>query len=155
MLPTLNEISFLQSAPTQDTITKCNKVLNYSSIHPKTTIQYHANNSILMTYTDAAYFVLPTSISRVAGNYYFTNRMLDYYKVTSTPNGPILIEFNTLKTVGSSSAEAETGGTFEKAQNAIPLRHIIKTVFLHHKPTIGSPTGIDNITYEVILTSII
>ena len=87
-----------------------------------------------MIYTDDDYFVLPTPISRISGNYSFTNRMLDYYKVTSTQNCPILTEFNTLKTVGSSSAEAETSGTFENAQNVIPLRHILKTVFLHHQP---------------------
>ena len=42
--------------------------------------------------------------------------MLDYSKGTPTPNGPILTEFKTLKTVVTSSAEAETGGTFENAQ---------------------------------------
>ena len=87
-------------------MSKLNKVLNYSSTHPNATIQYHAKNVILMTYTDDDYFVLPTPISRISGNYSFTNRMLDYYKVTSTQNCPILTEFNTLKTVGSSSAEA-------------------------------------------------
>ena len=32
----------------------------------------------------------------------------------------------------SSSAEAEIGGTFENAQNVIPLRHNIENVYLHH-----------------------
>ena len=49
--------------------------------------------------------------------------MINYYKGTPTPNGPILEECKTQKTVVSSSAEAETGGT------VIPLRHIIETVY--------------------------
>ena len=52
--------------------------------------------------------------------------MLDYSKGTPTPNFPILSEFNTLKTAVLSSAESETGGTFEVAQNLIPLRHILE-----------------------------
>ena len=36
-----------------------------------------------------------------------------------TPNGPILTEYKTLKTMVSSSAEAERGGAFRNAQNVI------------------------------------
>ena len=57
--------------------------------------------------------------------------MLDYSKGTPIPNGPILAECKTLKSVVSSSDESETGGTFKNAQNVIPLRHIIQTVYLH------------------------
>ena len=69
--------------------------------------------------TDDAYLVLPASHSCIAGHYYFTNRMLDYSKGTPTPNGPILTEYKTLKTMVSSSAEAERGGAFRNAQNVI------------------------------------
>ena len=108
-----------------------------------------------MTDTDAVYLVLPESLSRIAGYYYFTNHMLDYYKGNPTPNGPILTEFKTLKTVVSYSAEAETCGTFENAQNVIPLRHIIETVYLHQQPTKGSLIITDNITYQGILNRFI
>ena len=57
----------------------------------------------------------------MAGYYYFTNRMPDYYKGNPTLNGHILTECKTLKTAFSSSNEAETGGTFENSQNVIPL----------------------------------
>ena len=90
---------------------------------------------ILITNTDSAYLVLPEAHSRIAGYYYFKNRMLDYYKGNLTPNGPILTECKALKTVVSSSAESETGGNFKNAQNVIPLRHILETVCLHQQPT--------------------
>ena len=78
---------------------------------------------ILITEKDYAYLVLSVACSRIAGQYYFTSCILDYSKGTPTPNGPILTERKTLKTVFSSYAEAktETGGTFENAQNVIPL----------------------------------
>ena len=98
-----------------------------------------------MTDTDAAYLVLPKSRSCIAGYYLFADRMIDYSKGTPTPNGPILTECKTLKTVVSSSAESETVGTFENAQNLIPLRHILETVYLHQQPTKGSPIITDNI----------
>ena len=44
-----------------------------------------------MTDTDDAYLVLPEALSRIAGYYHFTKRMVDYSKVTPTPNVPILI----------------------------------------------------------------
>ena len=66
---------------------------------------------ILITDTDDAYLVLPASHSHIAGNYYFKNHLIDYSKGNPNPNGPILIVWNTLKTVVSSSPEAETEGT--------------------------------------------
>ena len=155
MLPDLNEISTCQSAPTQDTMDKFNQVLYYASTHPDATICYHASDMILMTDIDATYLVLPEARSRIVGYYYFTNRILDYSKVTPTLNDPILTELKTPKTVVSSSAEAETVGTFLNAQNVTPLRHITKTVYLHQQPTKGSPIITRNLTYQGILTSFI
>ena len=96
---------------------KFNQVLDYSPMHPNTTIRYHVSDIILMTDTDAAYPVLPTSCSCISFHCYFTNPMIDYSKGTPTPNGPILPEFKTLKTVLSSSSGAKTGGSFEIEKN--------------------------------------
>ena len=92
MLTPPNEIFTWKSAPTQDTIDKCNQVLDYASTHPTATIRYHASNMILMKDPYAAYLVLPESRIRIAGYYYLTNRMLNSYKGTHTPNCPILTE---------------------------------------------------------------
>ena len=62
------------------------------------------------------------------------------------------IYYNTLKTVVSSSAKAETGGSFKNAQNIIPLKNILETVYLHQQPTKGSPIITDNLTSKGILT---
>ena len=73
---------------------KCNQVLDYVSTQPNTTICYHGSSMILITDTDSAYLVLPEYHSCITGYYYFTNRMLDYYKGTLTPNETILTELN-------------------------------------------------------------
>ena len=78
-----------------------------------------------MTDTYATYLALPESHSFIAGYYYFTKCMLNYSKGNPNPNVTILTEYKTLKIVVPSSAEAETGGTFENAQNVIPLRLIL------------------------------
>ena len=59
MLPPPNEIFIRQSATTQSTMDKFNQVLDYASTDPNANICYHASDKILMTYTDAAYLVLP------------------------------------------------------------------------------------------------
>ena len=61
---------------------------------------------ILLTDTDDAYLGLPAARSHITGHYYFKNHMLNYSKVNTTPNWPILKENKALKTMVSSSAEA-------------------------------------------------
>jgi hypothetical protein len=155
LLPAHNEISTCQAAHTQDTMDKCNQVLDYVATHPLAVIQYRASDMILMTDTDAAYLVLPKARSRITGHYYFTNRMDDYTQGIPMANGPVLIECKTLRSVVSSSAEAETGGTFANAQNVIPMKHILETVFRHPQPEKGSPIVTDNLTSQGILIKLI
>ena len=108
-----------------------------------------------MTKTYDTYLVLSSSRSYISGHFYFTNQMLDYYKGTPTTNGIILIESKNPKTVIYSSTESETGGTFKNAKNAIILRHILETVFLHQQHTKGYSIVLGNITPQGILNRFI
>ena len=155
ILPALNEISTSQSAPTEETLARCHQLLDYLATYPDATIGYTASDMILICETDAAYLVLPKARSRIAGHYYFSNRMNDYSTGHPTHNGPILTECKTLKRVVSSAAEAETGGTFENAQNVIPMAWLLKNVFSHPQPALGSPIITDNLTSRGILTKLI
>ena len=76
---------------------------------------YHASDMVLMTDTDDAYLILPTSCIRILGHCPFINCILDYSKGNPNPNFPIWTECKTLKAVVSSPAESEIGGTFENA----------------------------------------
>ena len=42
MIVAVNELASQQSAPTQETVKKCNMLIDYAHTYPNTTIRYHA-----------------------------------------------------------------------------------------------------------------
>lgn len=54
MLPALNEIASTQANPTQATLEKCKRLLNYPLTYPNAYICFHASDMILHVDTDAA-----------------------------------------------------------------------------------------------------
>ena len=121
ILPTLNEISASQAAPTENKNGKIKMLLDYLSTYPNAKIRYTASDMILYVDSDAAFLVAPKARSRVAGFYYCG----DSYTKNTTPhsklNGAVHIECKTLKHVVISAAEAETGGLFHVCQKAVQL----------------------------------
>lgn len=150
LLPALNEIAMQQSAPTQNTMNKCNQLLDYVATYPNATIRYKASKMILQVDTDAAYLVLPKARSRCAGHYYLTNDSLD----NPPPNGPIYTLCKTIRNVVSSSAEAETHGAFTNAQEIIPIKRMLEAMG-HKQPPNGTPLKTDNKTSHDITTNLI
>ena len=59
MHPGLNEVSITQAKPTQQTLKKCLRLLDYVATHPNATIRFYASEMILNVNLDAAYLVLP------------------------------------------------------------------------------------------------
>ena len=155
MLTALQEIASEQAKPTEDTLKKCKHLLDYAATYPNAILRFHASDMILHVDTDAAYLVLPRARSRYAGFYYLSDKMSDYAKGTPMPNGAILVECRSLHNVVSSAAEAECGGTFENAQTAIPIAHILSRVFRHPQPPNGTPIVTDNSTSKDLLTNLI
>ena len=115
ILPALNAIAAEQAFPTETTMKKCNRLLDYVATYPDVFIRYYASDMILNIDSDAAYLVAPGAKSRIAGFFHLTN------KDDPFTNGPILVECKTLRHVVASSAEAETAGIFHNAQLAIPF----------------------------------
>ena len=152
MLPALNEISTQQAKPTEQTITKCNHLLDYAATHPNAVIRYHASDMALHVDTDAAYLVLPNAKSRIAGHYYLSDHPQHRpTKPDPHPNGPIHTECKTLRTVVSSAAEAECGGPYINAQNAIPIRDALIAIGHPQAPT---PIKTDNATALGIVSNL-
>ena len=87
ILPSLNEISNKQSAPTTLTGNAYNQRLGYLHTNPKATIRYHASDMILCLVSDAAYLALPDARSRCATLFTLTNK-LTTLPPNPTPNGP-------------------------------------------------------------------
>ena len=126
MLPISNATSSRQTKPTQQTKDKCKRLLDYAAIYPNTFIRYHATDMVLHVDSDAAYLVLPKARSRIARYY----QLSDYPTKLDTINGPLLIEYKTIRNVVTSAAEAEMGGIYHNAQTSFPIRYILEA--LHH-----------------------
>ena len=102
MLVALNELAPQQSAPTQETVKKCNMLMDYAHTYPNATIRYHASDMCLHIYSDAAYPVQPQACSRVAGHFYLSEKIpLETPTPNPTPNGTILTECRTVCNVTS------------------------------------------------------
>ena len=149
ILVALNEISNSQAKPTILTGRACDMLLDYLATHPDATIRYHASDMILSIIADAAYLVLPNARSRCAGVYFLSDHSLTT-PPTPSPNGPVHVLCKTLRGVPSSAAEAETGGLFLNAQEAIPLITALEEMG-HKQPITGTPLETDNSTAHDIL----
>ena len=120
--------------------------LDYCASHPEAEIIYRASDMQLMVDSDAAYLVAPKARSRVAGYHYLGNKDGKLF------NGPIYVLAKIIKAVMSSAAEAECGGLYINAQEAIPL--IITLEELGHKQD-PVPLKTDNSTAEGIMNKTI
>ena len=146
MYPALNEISTTQAHPTENTLQKCNHLLDYVSTHPNATIRYHASDMVLNVDSDAAYLVLPRARSRLAGHFFLSSP--GSLSRIAFPNGPVLTECKTIWHVVSSAAEAETAALFHNAQTARPIRHVLISLGHPQPPT---PLKTDNATANAFI----
>jgi hypothetical protein len=147
----LNEISSQQSSPTEATRQACNMLMDYLSTHPDAKIRYHASDMVLAVCSDAAYLVLPHARSRAAGHFFLT----DLPGAISNPpcpkpNGAVHVLCKTIRTVAASAAEAEVGGLFLNAQEAVPIITALQEMG-HPQPPSGVPLETDNSTAHGIL----
>ena len=153
MILEVNELASQQLAPTQETVKRCNMLMDYAHTYPNATIRYHASDMCLHIESDAEYLVHPQARSRVAGHFYLSDKIL-YETPTSnpTPNGPILIECRTVCNVMSSAEEAETIGIFHHTKVAVPILTALTEL---NRPQPPATIRTDNSTYYGILTSTI
>ena len=92
ILPALNSISAEQARPTQVTMKKCKRLLDYVATFPDVYIHFYASDMVLTIDSDAAYLVQPGARSRIAGYFQLNSDNKD----TNFINGPILVECKTL-----------------------------------------------------------
>ena len=145
----LNEISNSQARPTEKTAKACAMLLDYLATHPDAVIRYYASDMILCVVSDAAYLVLPNARSQTSGLFFLTNKT-DSAKPTPKPNGAVHVLCKTLKGVPASASEAETGGLFINAQEAVPMITSLEEMG-HQQPPTGTPLETDNSTAHDIL----
>eukprot|EP00957_Ditylum_brightwellii_P114873 8760369-Ditylum_brightwellii.AAC.1 len=89
-LPALNNIGTQQSAPTQATIAYTEWIMDFFHTHPNARLHFFAGDMQLCIDSDAAYLVMPTAKSRIAG-YFFLSADPNPLNYNNAPhNAPIL-----------------------------------------------------------------
>ena len=143
ILPALSSISTQQSNPTENTMRKVKRLLDYVATFPDTCIRFHASNMKLHIDSDAAYLCEPKAKSRAAGYFYFKQNTMN--KTQLPINHPLTVECKLLKHVVSSAAEAEVSAIFHNAQTGIIVRRLLQHLGHPQPPT---PLKTDNTTAE-------
>jgi hypothetical protein len=100
----VNVFASEQTKATAATADKTIKLLNYSTTHPETNLNYHVSDVILSIHRDVSYLSEREAKSR-AGGFFYMGSNTD--KANRLTNGAILIISTVLKHVMSSAAEAE------------------------------------------------
>ena len=109
MLRAINEISRVQSWPTQDTAEKAKMLLDYAVTYQNVILQYKDSDMVLHVDSDAAYLTMPEARSCYAGHFYLSDwNSPSPIKPNPERNGPIHTECKTIRNVMFSAAEAET-----------------------------------------------
>jgi hypothetical protein len=137
MLHALNELCIAATRGTKQTGMALEHFLNYCASNDSAEIIYRASDMILTIDSDAAYGVAPKSRSRAGGYHYMGNKDGKLF------NGAIFILAKVIKHVMASAAEAEVGGLFLNAQQAVPERTTLAELGHPQPPT---PMRTDNTT---------
>jgi hypothetical protein len=138
----LHELCIAATKGTQETQEALEYFLNYCATHPEAEIIYRASEMILSVDSDAAYQVAPKSRSRASGYHYLGNLDGKLF------NGAIFILAKVIKSVMQSAAEAECGGLYMNAKEAVPMRITLEE--LNH-PQPATPMRTDNSTADGIM----
>jgi hypothetical protein len=138
LLLTLNAIGVQQAAPTENTLTEVNKLLNYVATYPSNGTTYRASKMTLAVHSDASFLSESKSRSRVGLHTFVSNN--DPIPKT---NGPVLSIAQVFKSVMALAAEAELAALFTTAQEMVPLHNTLKEIGWAQSK---SPIQVDNST---------
>ena len=142
MLHILNNIATATINGTEATLQVTKHFFNYAACNTNAEIICQASDMILQIHSDVAYLVAPEAHSR-AGGYHFL-WSADFIQF----NGPILVIVCIIQNVIASVAEAEIGGLYMNAREAISIQTCL--INLDH-PQPPSPLTIDNSTAQGII----
>ena len=138
MLMPLSAIASMQAEPTEETLERVKQFLDYAASNPDAILTYSASNMVLAIHSDASYLSEPKAKSRVGGHFFMS-------KDVEVPpnNGAVHNIAKLIKAVMSSAAEAELGGLYINAREAVPMRKTLEELG-HKQPR--TPMQTDNST---------
>ena len=130
MLVALSAIAAQQSDPTEETLEKTLKFLDYVATHPDAILTFKSSNMVLNVHSDASYLTEPKARSRAGGHFFMSSK-----EENAKDNGAILNVAKIIKSVMSSAAEAEIGALFINSRQAIPVRRTLEEMGHKQPPT--------------------
>jgi hypothetical protein len=130
MLTTLSALALEQSNPTEHTIQKCKKILDYAATHPDAVLTYRASNMVLAVHSDASYLSKPGACSCAGGHMFMAGQ-----EEIPFNNGAVLNISQIIKLVMSLAAEAELGALFINAKTSVPMSKTLKELGHPQPPT--------------------
>ena len=143
ILVAVSAIAAQQASPTQDTMDKAKQLLDYLASQEEAILTYSASNMVLAVHSDAGYLNESNARSRAGGHFFLSD-----HSVYPPNNGAILNVAQIIKNVMSSAAEAELGGLYICAREAVYIRLILKEM---GHPQSATPNQTDNLTaYGVV-----
>ena len=74
MLVALSTIAAQHSDPTEETMRKTLKFLDYAATHPDAILTFNASNMVLNVQSDASYLTKPKARSRSGGHFFMSER---------------------------------------------------------------------------------
>ena len=145
LLTPLSAIASQQAAPTQRTMQHTMQLLDYIASQEDAVLTYQASDMILAAHSDAGYHNEPKARSRAGGHFYLSNNA-----EVPPNNGSIHNVAQIIKAVMSSAAEAELGGLFINAREAVHIRNILTEMGHLQPPT---PIQTDNSTANGVVNN--
>jgi len=143
ILVALSAIASQQAAPTQNTKAKVMQLLQYCASQEDAVLTYRASDMVLAVHSDAGYLSERQARSRAGGHFFMSS------DVACPPNnGAILNVAQIIKSVMSSAAEAELGGLYINAKEAVYIRNILHEMGYPQPPM---PIQTDNSTAEGVI----
>ena len=106
------------------------QLLDYIASQEDAVLTYQASDMILAAHSDAGYHNEPKARSRAGGHFYLSNNA-----EVPPNNGSIHNVAQIIKAVMSSAAEAELGGLFINAREAVYIRNILAEMGHLQPPT--------------------
>jgi hypothetical protein len=145
MLTPLSALASEQATPTEQAMQNCLQFLDYAASQEEAIITYRASNMKLAIHSDALYLSEPKACSQAGGHVFMAGT-----EEIPINNGAVLNILQIIKTVMSSTTEAELGALFINAKMAVSMQRTLKE-FGHPQPR--TPIQTNNSTVHALLTN--
>ena len=127
LLPALSSLAAAQTEATENTLMEMNRLMDYVSTNPMTTIRFRRSKMILAISSDASYLSEPKSRSRVGGYFYLSEEPNNEPGTEPPPhNGAIHVISTIIKNVVGSATEAEIAACYTNGTEGCPIITTLK-----------------------------